>query len=186
MLGRLSRPRAPLSCRGGSSGRLVGEDADAILGGPEAAVDRAEGDDPDRTCREALQAVTTATLDSVAELSPVETETALSPASASVRRGDEVEPAVGAGGVDLFIESEAGGYSFLGGLAVGADPAPITAAPLTGRDNVDVVTTSADTTSTAVNSIGEFPPATYDVSEATPGLDELVTETTTLTVEPAN
>ncbi|PSP38900.1 hypothetical protein BRC63_07775 [Halobacteriales archaeon QH_10_70_21] len=71
-------------------------------------------------------------------------------------------------------------------LAVGADPAPITAAPLTGRDNVDVVTTSADTTFTVVNSIGEFPPATYDVSEATPGLDELVTETTTLTVEPAN
>jgi len=135
----LSRPKAPLSCRRGSSGRPVGEDADAILGGPEAAVDRAEGDDPDRTCREVLQAVTTATLDSVAELSPVETETALSPASASVRRGDEVEPAVGAGGVDLFIESEAGGYSFLGGLAVGADPAPITAAPLTGRDNVDVV-----------------------------------------------
>ncbi len=165
-------------------------EASAILQGDQHVEDDVLSDDPDQTCQEALRTLGVDTIDSMPVISPAEEETTLSitPPSATVRRGETVDLTVeasGIWGVDLLVDGD-GEYSYDGSLSAEGGPLTLTVAPPTGGGGADAVTAGDEDRLRTVNSGGEFSAGTYSVTALAPGTDGLVSESATLTVEPAN
>lgn len=161
---------------------------DARLQGSYQAEEDARSNDPDQTCRAAVQTVVEDVVDSVPAISPAESETTLgiSAASGSVRRGESVDLTVEAAGVDwVDVLAEGPEFDFNGTLAVGEAPVTLTMAPRTDEGGADVITADDAQLHTS-DSIGETKPGSYTVVVRGPGDDGAVSTSTSLTVEPAN
>lgn len=166
----------------------AGFETDARIQGSYQAEEDARSNDPDQTCRAAVQTVVEDAVDSVPAISPAESETTLgiTAASDSVRRGESVDLTVEAAGVDwVDILAEGPDFNFNGTLAVGEGPVTLMMAPRTDDGAIDVLTT-ADAQLHTSDSIGETQPGSYTVEIRAPGNDGAVSTSTSLTVEPAN
>jgi len=145
-------------------------------------------DDPDQTCQEALRTMAIDVIDSVAVVSPAEVETTLgiTPASATVRRGESVDLTVEASDVQWVELLVTGGeeFEYWASLAVGDETTTLRVAPPTDGPSSETISATEGGRLEA-DIFDDFVPGDYSVVIRAPGTNGLVSASTNLTVEPA-